>query len=62
EFDNKTWEVDEFKGANAGLFVAEIELTDENEKYSKPDWVGENVSDNRKYANSNLVMKPYTSW
>jgi adenylate cyclase len=61
-YENKTWEVDEFKGANKGLFVAEIELKAEDESYLKPEWVGENVSDNKKYSNSNLSVKPYTSW
>lgn len=61
-FENKLWEVDEFKGLNEGLIVAEIELTDENEKYSTPDWVGENVTEDQRYANSNLSIKPFTTW
>ena len=60
--DNKLWEVDEFKGLNVGLIVAEIELTNENEKYSIPDWAGANVTEDQKYANSNLSIKPFTTW
>ena len=61
-YNNKLWEVDEFKGLNSGLILAEIELSDENENYSAPDWVGENVTDDQKYANSNLSIKPFTTW
>lgn len=57
-----TWEVDEFKGLNEGLIVAEIELTNEDEKYPIPNWVGENVTDDLRYANSNLTIKPFKTW
>jgi adenylate cyclase len=60
--DNSTWEVDEFKGLNEGLIVAEIELTSEAEKYSIPNWVDKNVTDDLKYANSNLTIKPFKTW
>lgn len=61
-YANKTWEVDVFEGLNLGLMVAEIELDDENEQYVKPVWAEQNVTDDRKYANSNLSIKPYTTW
>lgn len=61
-FKGKTWEVDEFKGNNAGLLVAEIELKSEDETYALPDWAGKNVTDNPAYANANLVRKPYKMW
>lgn len=60
--DNKTWEVDEFKGLNAGLIVAEIELNSEDENYSIPDWIDKNVTDDLRYANSNLSIKPFSTW
>ena len=60
--DNKKWEVDEFKGLNKGLFIAEIELANENEKYSIPDWVEQNVTKDQRYANSNLIAKPFSTW
>ncbi len=60
--DNKTWEVDEFFGLNEGLIVAEIELTHEKEVYLTPHWVGQNVTNNSQYANSNLSLRPFTTW
>ena len=56
------WEVDEFFGENAGLLVAEIELESEQAAFSKPNWVGEEVSQDARYFNSNLATHPYKSW
>jgi adenylate cyclase len=56
------WEVDEFAGVNAGLVVAEIELPTAEATFDKPGWVGEDVSDDRRYFNSNLIAKPFTTW
>lgn len=61
-FEGKTWEVDEFKGHNEGLLVAEIELASEEEHYLLPDWVDTNVTDDLRYANSNLSIRPFKSW
>lgn len=60
--DGKTWEVDVFTGLNAGLIVAEIELNNEDETYTLPNWVGDNVTREVKYANSNLSVKPFSKW
>lgn len=60
--DGKTWEVDEFSGNNAGLFIAEIELLHEDEVYTLPAWIDVNVTSDNRYANSNLALKPFTSW
>lgn len=49
-----TWEVDVFHGANEGLTIAEIELNDENEPFDKPSWLGEEVTGDQRYYNSNL--------
>lgn len=57
-----TWEVDVFAGENAGLVIAEIELESEDEAFDKPDWVAEEVTDDPRYFNSNLVAKPYRVW
>ena len=57
-----TWEVDEFHGDNEGLVVAEIELSDENETFGKPDWLGKEVSGDRRYYNSQLLINPYKNW
>jgi adenylate cyclase len=57
-----TFEVDEFYGDNHGLVVAEIELSDEDEAFDKPTWVGEEVTGDIKYYNSMLVKKPFSKW
>ncbi|MCP4323721.1 MAG: CYTH domain-containing protein [Alteromonadales bacterium] len=57
-----TFEVDEFYGENQGLTVAEVELSSEDEVYSKPAWLGEQVTGQAKYYNSMLVKNPYKSW
>ena len=56
------WEVDEFKGENDGLVVAEVELTSEEQKFEKPSWIGEEVSGDPRYFNSNLIANPYSTW
>ncbi|MFC0225283.1 CYTH domain-containing protein [Serratia aquatilis] len=56
------WEVDEFLGVNEGLIVAEVELQSEDQVFDKPDWVGEEVSGDPRYFNSNLVTCPYSTW
>ena len=57
-----TWEVDEFYGDNDGLIVAEVELTDEDEPFDKPAWLGEEVTGDPKYFNSMLMKNPYKNW
>ncbi len=56
------WEVDVFEGENAGLVIAEVELESEDEAFEKPDWAGEEVTDDPRYFNSNLVAKPFRTW
>lgn len=58
----KTWEVDVFSGANEGLVVAEVELADENEAFNRPDWIGEEVSGDPRYYNTELARRPYRQW
>jgi adenylate cyclase len=57
-----TWEIDEFHGDNAGLVVAEIELEDADEAFERPSWLGDEVSTDPRYYNSNLSRHPYTAW
>ncbi|PKL38273.1 MAG: adenylate cyclase [Candidatus Riflebacteria bacterium HGW-Riflebacteria-1] len=57
-----TWEVDEFFGDNEGLIVAEVELTSEDQKIDLPSWVGEQVTSDPRYFNSNLTKNPYKNW
>lgn len=61
-FAGNVWEVDEFLGDNQGLVVAEIELKSEDQPFEKPDWVGVEVSHDKRYTNSNLANMPYSKW
>ena len=60
--DNHVFEVDEFFGDNEGLVIAEVELQSEDESFSKPDWLGEEVTGNIKYYNSQLSKQPFNTW
>lgn len=57
-----TWEVDEFLGDNAGLVVAEIELPAEDAVFERPGWIGQEVTGDKRYYNSNLIRSPYSTW
>ena len=57
-----TWEIDEFRGENAGLIVAELELPTIDAYYEKPDWLGAEVSGDARYYNSMLSQMPYSRW
>lgn len=57
-----TYEIDLFEGDNQGLIVAEIELNNENEHFEKPEWLGEEVTGQTKYYNSQLSKHPYKNW
>jgi adenylate cyclase len=60
--DGLLWEVDEFLGANAGLVVAEVELLSEMQEFIKPTWLGQEVSNDHRYANSSLFKQPFSTW
>jgi adenylate cyclase len=61
-FAGKVWEVDEFLGDNKGLIVAEIELKSEDEAFETPNWVTNEVTDDGRYTNASLSVRPYNSW
>lgn len=61
-YHNHVFEVDEFYGENEGLTVAEVELKSEDEVFEKPTWLGEEVTGQSKYYNSQLSKLPYTKW
>jgi CYTH domain-containing protein len=61
-FENHLFEVDVFQGENEGLIVAEIELQSENETFSKPNWLGNEVTSDERYYNSFLSNHPFKSW
>lgn len=56
------WEVDEFHGVNEGLTVAECELESEDQAIDKPAWIGDEVTGDPRYFNSNLIASPYSTW
>jgi len=62
EHGGHEWEVDEFHGANEGLVVAEIELTSIDEAFSRPDWIGDEVTELGRYYNVSLIGHPYRDW
>ncbi len=62
EVGKHAYEVDEFYGENDGLTMAEVELSSEDEKFDKPDWLGEEVTGDSRYYNSMLMKNPYTKW
>lgn len=57
-----TWEIDEFKGLNEGLVVAEVELDVVGQEIVLPEWIGEEVTGIPIYYNSSLSKFPYTKW
>lgn len=61
-YQHHTWEVDEFLGKNKGLLLAEIELTSEEEKFERPDWVTREVTNDQRYYNAHLAQTPYEVW
>ena len=57
-----TFEVDCFEGANRGLVVAEVELQNEDESFERPQWLGREVTGDKRYYNSQLLKHPYLLW
>lgn len=62
EYQGHTWEIDVFTGANEGLVVAEIELSDEEQQFALPGWAGAEVSDDPRYYNVYLSQHPFATW
>ena len=62
DYENLTWEIDEFHGVNDGLVVAEVELESEDQQFKKPNFIGEEVTGQVKYYNMMLLKNPYTTW
>jgi adenylate cyclase len=61
-FGRHVWEIDEFFGANAGLVVAEVELSRPDEPLERPEWLGDEVSEDSRYLNASLSLKPFGEW
>lgn len=62
DFSGFIWEIDVFAGANQGLIVAEIELDNLEQEFSRPPWIGREVSDEIRYYNSHLISYPFCQW
>ncbi len=56
------WEVDVFEGDNAGLVLAEVELSVEDEDFLRPDWLGAEVTHDGRYSNAALSRHPWVAW
>lgn len=62
EFEGHTFEVDEFLGDNAGLVIAEVELSAVDETFARPAWLGREVTGEKRFYNSHLIPHPYCTW
>ena len=60
--DSLKWEIDEFLDKNKGLIIAEVELRSEDQSINIPNWIDKEVTNDKKYYNYNLALKPYTLW
>jgi len=56
------WEIDEFRGANDGLVVAEVELGQPEEAFNRPGWLGDEVSEDARFFNASLSLRPFATW
>jgi CYTH domain-containing protein len=61
-FAGMLWEIDVFRGANEGLVIAEIELSDPDQHFERPPWLGKEVSGDPRYLNTSLSRNPYSRW
>jgi adenylate cyclase len=61
-YGGKIWEIDQFEGQNKGLIMAEIEIISEDEEFVMPPWIGEEVTGDLRYFNSNLAVYPFQNW
>jgi adenylate cyclase len=62
KFKGFVWDVDVYKGDNEGLVTAEIELDHENQEFERPEWLGQEVTYDKRYRNSRLFTHPYKNW
>ncbi len=62
EHEGHTFEVDVFEGENEGLVIAEVELQSTDEEFSRPAWLGREVTGERRFYNSHLRAHPYSTW
>ena len=60
--DGKKWEFDEYEERNKGIVLADIELSNENEKFQLPEWIGQETTKEWKITNNSFSMHPYENW
>ena len=60
--DGHVWEIDRYDGENEGLWSAEAELSSEDEALALPEWLGEEVTEQRRFKNKNLAQQPFSTW
>jgi adenylate cyclase len=61
-WDGRHWVVDRFLGRNAGLVLAELEVSDEDAPFTRPPWLGAEVTHRSEYTNASLAVRPYGAW
>ena len=62
EIENQSWIIDCFKENNYPLEIAEIELSNEEEDFSLPSFISEEITGLTDYSNFNLANKPFSEW
>ena len=62
KYAGQTWEIDVFEQDNTGLVIAEIELNHADEEFAHPPWLGDEVSSQPRYYNTELAKNPYNQW
>jgi len=62
KLENHLFEIDIFEGDNQGLVVAEVELSSPEVAFPKPAWLGEEVTGDLRYYNSQLSELPFKEW
>ncbi len=60
--DGLTWEIDVFQGENEGLIIAEIELPHEDKVFERPQWLGREITSDKRYSNASLAKTPFRIW
>lgn len=60
--DGLVWELDIFEGENAGLMVAEVELSSADQEIIKPDWIGPDVTQYGNFYNATIAYNPFKDW
>jgi len=61
-YGNHLWEIDIFSGDNEGLQMAEVELSAVDEAFELPSWIGDEVTEDKRYYNIYLLKHPYKQW